>query len=101
VSTFCRRYCERYGVKNKLSSSHHPETNGQTEIANKMVKNFLRSFVNYAPDDWVDWVPDANPPWQPWSDFKSAADKVIQYYLNHPERPQIPHYFAARETSPR
>jgi transposase InsO family protein len=47
VSTFWRRYCERYGVKNKLSSSYHPETDGQTEIANKMIKNYLRSFINY------------------------------------------------------
>ena len=59
VSRFWRRYCERYSVKIKLSTAHHAETDGQTEIANKLLKNFLRSFVNYAQDDWVDWVPDA------------------------------------------
>jgi hypothetical protein len=58
VSRFWRRYCERYSVKIKLSTAHHAETDGQTEIANKLL-NFLRSFVNYAQDDWVDWVPDA------------------------------------------
>jgi len=59
VSRFWRRYCERYRTKLKLSSAHHPETDGQTEIANKIVKNYFRSFINYAQDDWVDWVPDA------------------------------------------
>ena len=59
VSRFWRRYCERYRTKLKLSSAHHPETDGQTEIANKIVKNYFRSFINYAQDDWVDWIPDA------------------------------------------
>jgi hypothetical protein len=59
ISRFWRRYCERYSVKIKLSTAHHPETDGQTEIANKLLKNYLRSFVNYAQDDWVDWIPDA------------------------------------------
>ena len=41
----------------------------------------------YEGSNWDEW--NANPPWQPWSDFKSVADKVIQYHLNHPEKPQV------------
>ena len=59
VSRFWQRYCQRYNVKIKLSTAHHPETDGQTEIANKMLKNFLRSVINYAQNDWLDWIPDA------------------------------------------
>ena len=59
VSRFWRRYCERYRIGVKLSSAHHPETDGQTEIANKVLKNYLRSYIAYAQDDWVDWLPDA------------------------------------------
>jgi reverse transcriptase-like protein/integrase-like protein len=59
VSYFWRRHCQRYGTSLKLSSAYHPETDGQTENANKTLKNYLRSYINYAQDDWVDWLPDA------------------------------------------
>lgn len=54
-----KRICSRYGIKDKLSSAHHPETDGQTENANKVMKNYLRAYVRYAQDDWVDHLPDA------------------------------------------
>ena len=54
-----KRICERYGVKIKFSSAHHPETDGQTENANKVMKNYLRSYINYAQDNWVDYLSDA------------------------------------------
>ena len=34
-----------------LSTAHHPETDGQTGIANKTLKNYLNSLVNYTQDD--------------------------------------------------
>ena len=51
--------CERYGVRIKFSSAHHPETDGQTENANKVMKNYLRAYVNYTQDNWVDYLSDA------------------------------------------
>jgi transposase InsO family protein len=59
VSHFWRRYCQRYGVSIKLSSAHHPETDGQTENANKILKNYLRAYIDYLQDNWVDYLPDA------------------------------------------
>lgn len=40
------------GVSLKMFSSHHPQTDGSTEIMNKMVENYLRYFVNYHQNDW-------------------------------------------------
>ena len=54
-----KRICQRLGVKSKPSSAHHPETDGQTENANKVMKNYLRAYVRHAQDDWVDYLPDA------------------------------------------
>lgn len=59
VSKLWQRICKRYGIRSKLSSAHHPETDGQTENANKVMKNYLRAYVRYAQDDWVDFLPDA------------------------------------------
>lgn len=59
IARLHKRVCERYEVKIKLSSAHHPETDGQTENANKIMKNYLRAYIGYAQDNWVDFLPDA------------------------------------------
>jgi hypothetical protein len=42
-------YCK---VTNNVSSAFHPETDGQTEIVNKSIENYLRHFVAENQDDW-------------------------------------------------
>ena len=43
-------------VSAKLSSGYHPETNGQTERTNQTLEHYLRCFINYQQDDWVDFL---------------------------------------------
>ena len=50
TSTLWKRLCEQYGIKVKFSSAHYPETDGQTENANKVMKNYLRAYISYAQD---------------------------------------------------
>ena len=57
VSTFWRHLSERLGTTLKHSSSFHPETDGQTERLNAGVEQYLRAFMNFRQDDWVDWLP--------------------------------------------
>ena len=59
TSKLWRRLCKRYSIRIKFSSAQHPETDGQTENANKVMKNYLQAYVNYAQDDWVDHLPMA------------------------------------------
>ena len=59
TSKLWRCLCKRYGIRIKFSSAQHPETDGQTENANKVMKNYLRAYVNYAQNDWVDHLPMA------------------------------------------
>ena len=40
-----------------MSSSYHPQTNGQTERLNQCLETFLRCFVNACPRKWLDWLP--------------------------------------------
>ena len=59
ASKLWRRLCKRRGIRIKFSSAQHPETDGQTENANKVMKNYLRAYVSYTQDDWVDHLPMA------------------------------------------
>lgn len=52
-----KEICARLQITHKLSTSYHPETDGQTERANKTLEIYLRHYVNYHQDDWVKHLP--------------------------------------------
>lgn len=43
---------ELSGLQLKMSSSNHPQTDGASEIMNRMVKNYLCCYCSYHQDDW-------------------------------------------------
>ncbi|KAI1512770.1 hypothetical protein Ptr86124_007790, partial [Pyrenophora tritici-repentis] len=57
TSHFWNRLCAQVGTHPKLSTSHHPETDGQTENANADLKQYLRAYVNYLQTDWAQLLP--------------------------------------------
>ena len=57
ISDFWRRLNQRLKVALSPSSAWHPETDGQTEIINAAMNKYLRAFVSFTQDDWVDWLP--------------------------------------------
>jgi hypothetical protein len=56
-SKFWNCFFSILGVKIKLSTSFHPQTDGQTERTNQVLEQFLRCFINYQQDDWSDLLP--------------------------------------------
>jgi hypothetical protein len=40
-----------------MSSSYHPQSDGQTEIVNKSLENYLRCFVQDQPKNLFSWLP--------------------------------------------
>jgi len=52
AATFWRRLCERLASEPRLSTTFHPETDGQTERTNATMEQYLRAYVTYLQDDW-------------------------------------------------
>ena len=57
MSTFWKELFKLQGTTLKFSSAYHPQTDGQTEIVNKMVEQYLRCFSGDKPKGWVKWLP--------------------------------------------
>ena len=44
------------GIKTKLSTAFHPQTDGQTERMNQEVEQYLRFFIEHRQKDWPEWL---------------------------------------------
>jgi hypothetical protein len=58
-SDFFVHLCAALKIKQLMSTSFHPETDGQTERVNQVLKTYLRSFVNHQQDNWVNFLGSA------------------------------------------
>ena len=67
VSAVWKALCKILKINAKLSTSFHPETDGQSKIANQGMEKHLRAYVNHFQNDWIDllsmaeFAANANP----------------------------------------
>jgi hypothetical protein len=57
TSAFWGELIRFQGTTLKMSTSYHPQTDGQTEIVNKCLENCLRCFTQDSPKHWTNWLP--------------------------------------------
>jgi len=51
-----RELNEMLGIKSKLSTAFHPQTDGQTERVNQELKQYLRMFIDHRQEQWPEWL---------------------------------------------
>lgn len=86
VSALWRALSARLAVRLRPSSAFHPQTNGQTERINAELEQYLRLFVGWAQNDWVDWLPIAE---FAGNNMVSETTGVSPFFANYGFNPKM------------
>jgi hypothetical protein len=86
VSQFMSIVNKALHIGTRLSSSYHPETDGQSERSNQAMEQYLRAYVNENQDDWVDWLPMAE---FAANNHVSESTGVTPFYANVGRHPRM------------
>jgi hypothetical protein len=57
ISKFWRDLFKFSGTFLRMSSSYHPQTDGQTEVMNHTIEQYLRAFAHVMPSLWATLLP--------------------------------------------
>lgn len=73
-----------------MSTSYHPQTDGQTEVVNKCLETFLRCMAGERPKEWVLWLPLAK--WCYNSNWHSAIGTTpYEFVYGQPQSLHVPY----------
>ncbi|KAF8656706.1 hypothetical protein AX16_002449, partial [Volvariella volvacea WC 439] len=78
-SNFMRLLYSLLGIKPNYSTAWHPQTNGQAERLNQHVEQYLRLYVDYHQENWVEWLAIAE---FTYNDRKNAGTGKTPF-INH------------------
>jgi hypothetical protein len=87
TSDFWQSWHKCLGTKLNMSTSRHPETDGQTERANQVLEDMIRAYVSAYHDDWDEHLIAAE---FAYNDSVNASTGYTPFYLNYGQHPITP-----------
>jgi hypothetical protein len=57
TSNFWQELFKLQGTQLHLSTTYHPQTDGQIEVVNKCLETYLRCFASEKKNQWAQWLP--------------------------------------------
>jgi hypothetical protein len=75
------------GTKLNMSTSNHPQTDGQTERANRTIEEMLRAYIAPLQDDWDTHLVNLE---FAYNDSVNATTGFTPFYLNYGKHPLTP-----------
>lgn len=90
ISHFWREFFKLSGTKLHMSSSYHPETDGQSEVVNRCLEQYLRCFASQQPRKWSLYLPWAEFWYNTTFHVSIGMTPFLALYGRPP--PSIPHY---------
>ena len=86
TSKFWSSLCYFLGIKRRLSTAFHPQTDGQIERQNSTMEAYLRAFVNFEQNDWARLLPMAE---FAYNNAKNSSTGHTSFELNCGYHPRV------------
>jgi hypothetical protein len=87
TSHFWKAFMSLLGTQLNMSTAYHPQTDGQTERANRTVEDMLRGFVGPRQDDWCKYLAIVE---FAYNNSVQATTQHSPFFLNHGRNPLTP-----------
>ena len=86
VAGMMRELNKRLGIRTKLSTAYHPQTDGQTERINQELKKYLRMLVDHRQEQWPEWLGIAE---FAYNNKRHTATQVSPFEANYGLSPRM------------
>ena len=86
ISSFWISLWKLLGTKRNTSTAYHPQTDGQSEITNQTLEQYLRCFTTYHQDNWTALLPFAE---FAYNNSVHASTKMTPFFANYGYNPRF------------
>jgi hypothetical protein len=87
TAAFWSQLFKRLGTKFNMSTANHPQTDGQSERANRTIEEILRCYVSPHHDDWDEHLSTLE---FAYNDSMQASTGFTPFYANYGRHPYSP-----------
>jgi len=77
---FWESWCKMLGVKRRMSTAYHHQTDRKTERTNQVLEGYFRTFVNYDQNDWYQLLPLVE---HAYNNSATNAHKMTPFFANY------------------
>ena len=83
MARFTKELCWILQIQQNISTTYHPQTDGQSEQTNQWVEQFLWIYTNGTQTDWSNWLPIAQYTHNTWpsNTMKKTPFELIMGFI--------------------
>ena len=97
TSKFWKTLFKTLGTTLSMSTSFHPQTDGQTERVNRILEEVLRAYVNYKQDNWDEYLSIAE---FAYNNSKQMSTGYTPFELDNGQHPLTPMMLTTKPDTP-
>ena len=97
LSAFWQSFYKLMGTTLAMSTAFHPQTDGQTERANRTIEDMLRSFVNNQHNNWDELLPALE---FAYNNSVQRSTGKTPFFLTYGMHPRTPAALLAQQSEP-
>lgn len=97
ISKFWQALFRLVGTRLAMSTAYHPQSDGQSERANRTLEDMLRAYTSSRQDDWDLVLPAAE---FAYNSSKQASTGFTPFFLNYGQEPPTPASLVQRTAPP-